>query len=906
LTAHASDGQIALENIKVNLTDPQLRVAVTGDVTDLAKVTGINLKTEVSIDQGTALIQKLGALNIESIPDSLSFTAALQGDLDSLSMTNLGISVEDQGLDLKISGKMENILKLKGADATLSGTIETLDIIGGYIGQELPDFGPIDMSATLISPDNVTQLKSLMINLTDPELSAQVLATTGHISLKEQNDLEIDNISIKGTADSNELEGILKKLGIELPVGLPSSFSLKTAVAGNLDKLGVDTFEIAFKDEGVEGNLSATAENVLDQSGIIATLTVDVVSTANLSKFAGMEIPNLGSLVLKSQVSSVNESYKLDALDFQLIGEDIRAKVNATIQDLLVLANAANRPEEIGASGIDLSLDADIASISELAIHTAGIEMPELGGLQIHGQALSVEQTLQLKSLSAVLKNKEIEAKIDATIKDIFSLSGVNTTVSAKIDSLQNLSSITKSELPETGPWLLNVRASSADLSKSPVLFNARLEGEGTQTVVDATIPDMKSPQNILAKLSVDAESLARLGDIIDKDLPGDVPLKLNTNIAVAPGEYSLEKLIILMGQGKILSDLSYSLPLEGVEGRKRLTGVMSIQNIDITPFFEKSTEPLPDTEGEVAELEKVVEEGLDQIETDENNKLFSSEPLAMGPLQKYDVDLKLDATDFTINEAFTIDGNAAITLDQGLLRVDPFAFKGQDGGTAKGLIELDASDAVAGLEILLDFNDFVFPRVGGTFDLDVDLDGEGESVAALMASLNGHFVTNIQDVQMAKTYLSQYGAGFLSQVNPLSSDTTTLECAIARLDITDGMVNFEDKIAAQTTEVTWLGGGEINLKTEELELGIAPTARKAISSLTNLDLASLVHVGGTLAEPKIGLDKKDVAKKYAKYSLHIATAGLSFLAEKVYNNRVSNIDQCKRILADLEKKGNK
>jgi len=195
---------------------------------------------------------------------------------------------------------------------------------------------------------------------------------------------------------------------------------------------------------------------------------------------------------------------------------------------------------------------------------------------------------------------------------------------------------------------------------------------------------------------------------------------------------------------------------------------------------------------------------------------------------------------------------------------------------------------------------------VGGTFDLDVDLDGEGESVAALMASLNGHFVANIQDIQMAKSYLSQYGAGLLSQVNPLSSDTTTLECAIARLDITDGMVNFEDKIAAQTTEVTWLGGGEINLKTEELELGIAPTARKAISSLTNLDLASLVHVGGTLAEPKIGLDKKDVAKKYAKYSLHIATAGLSFLAEKVYNNRVSNIDQCKRILADLEKKGNK
>jgi len=116
-------------------------------------------------------------------------------------------------------------------------------------------------------------------------------------------------------------------------------------------------------------------------------------------------------------------------------------------------------------------------------------------------------------------------------------------------------------------------------------------------------------------------------------------------------------------------------------------------------------------------------------------------------------------------------------------------------------------------------------------------------------------------------------------------------------------MVNFEDKIAAQTTEVTWSGGGEINLKTEELDLGMAPTARKVISSLTNIGLASLVRVGGTLAEPKVGLDKMDVAKKYALYSLYIATGGLFFLAQKAYDHLVSNIDPCKRILADLKKK---
>ena len=95
--------------------------------------------------------------------------------------------------------------------------------------------------------------------------------------------------------------------------------------------------------------------------------------------------------------------------------------------------------------------------------------------------------------------------------------------------------------------------------------------------------------------------------------------------------------------------------------------------------------------------------------------------------------------------------------------------------------------------------------------------------------------------------------------------------------------------------------GGEINLKTEELDVGIAPKARGAISGLTNVGLASLVHVGGTLAEPKIGLDVKDVAKKYVGYSAFIATGGLSFLAQKVVDTAQANVDQCEKILGDLE-----
>ncbi len=902
-------------------------------------------------------------------------------------MTDLDVAVIDKGVDINLSGTMENILKLEGAEVKLTANIDTLDIIGGYIGLALPGVGPIDISTMVISPDNVTQLESLIINITDPALSAQVSATTGLITLDEQNKLEIDNIGFKATAESSQLQEFVNKLELMLPVSLPTSFSLNMEGAGNLDKLGVDTLEIAVKDEGLDLTLTATAENILDQSGISATLTTNIASTANLSKFAGMEIPDLGSVVLKSQVSSADQTYKLDSLDLQLDGKDLQAKVKATIQDLLalalvteepekigsagidmsldanvssisklteeiigleapdlgslklnghlssgndmlaldsfslqldgddlraqlkgtiqnilVLANAAEKPETIGAAGIDLSLNVDIVSISEFAAHTAGIEIPELGGLQINGQANSVDQALQLKSLNAVLKAEGLEASVDATITDIFTLSGINTTLSAKLESLHTLSAISKSELPETGPWLLNARASSESLNKSPLLFNASLEGEETKTVVDATIPDLKSPQTILAKLSVDAQSLALLGTIIDKDLPGDQPLKISTNLAVSPGTYNLEKIVVLLGQGKLLSNLTYATPLEGETGRKKLTGQVSIQNLDITPFFTTNQSP----PGEAPETDKptaVAEEKSEPVDPADDKKLFSNEPLMLGAMQDYDIDFKMDAEDFTIHEGFTIHGNMAVTLDQGLLTIDPVDFKGTGGGAADGVIRLDARDTMARLDVLLDFNNFVLPRLGGKFNLDADLEAAGDSVADLMGSLDGFFVAHLNDAELVETTLTKYGGGFLSNFNPLKKDRTTLECAIARFDITDGMVEFEDKIAAQTTDVTWIGGGEINLKTEELDVGLAPKARQVISSLTNLDLASLIHIGGTLAEPDFGIDAMDVAQKYAQYSAFIATGGLSFLAKKAYDNRESNKNHCERILADLKKK---
>ena len=568
LTGQAADGLTAVKDIRIRLDDPQLTVSLTGSIDDLSTISGINLEAAISTDQGTALNQKLGGLAVESLPDSLLFTAALQGSREALSLNRLDLSIKDEGVAVNLSGAVQNILKFQGAEATLRADIEKLDIIGSYLGKKIPAFGPLGISAKIISPDNKTQLESLLLHLSDPALSAQVRGSSGALFFKEQGGLALDNIDIEARADSTQLEKVAERFDLSLPVGLPSSFTLELEAAGNLEKLGLNRLELALRGDGLDIDLSATAENILDQSGVAATVTATAASTASLSKLAAMEIPDLGPLTVHSRLASAGETYALESLDLDLDGEGVQIRILAaikdllalagdgegrekaakagiemsldatvssvakltsditgidipelgtlqlsgqvssvkdmvpaldsfslrlesdhlnaqaegTIQNLLALADAVEQPEEIGAAGIDFSITAETRSVAGLTAHAVGMPLPDLGSLAIAARVNSTEQALQLESFSAALKDDGLAAQIEGRIADITALSGIDGTVNATIDSLRTLSPLTKTALPETGPWNLKARLSSVALHSSPLLFSGRLEGEGTTT----------------------------------------------------------------------------------------------------------------------------------------------------------------------------------------------------------------------------------------------------------------------------------------------------------------------------------------------------------------------------------------------------------------------------------------
>ena len=543
-------GRFSGEKLKVLLNDSKLNLEIIGSIADLAQVAGIDLKAQINSDQIPFLIEQLKLTHTYSLPRSLQLKAGVQGDLKTLSVTDLDLMIQDDGLDARLVGNIANALAPAGADAELNIKLDSIETIGRYIGRQLPALGPLNISAEMISPEQQIQLKSFLAELTDPALSAIISGSIDHIARSADDTIDVSGIKMKAQVNSEQLDAVAAKLDFELPVAPPASIAVAASAAGSLDQLSIRDLKAVIVDEGIEVKLNGRVENVLEPSGVEAQIQASAENTSNLSKFVGTDLPELGSLELQSRIVSSGKSYRLEALDLKLLGDALNANLSAVIEDLMILAKVADDRQSFGAAGIDVSLSAEARSVSEVA-QFAGIELPELGSLQLDGQVVSSERSLRLESMNAKLNNEGIKAQMNAAITDLFALSGVKTTIDAEINSLSHLSTLSKSELPETGPWTLQARA-EGDVLDGPTTLTANLAGAGTKAVVDVFVADILSLDTFQAKLSMEAESLPRLGVLIDKELPDGGPLNIVGKAHAKPGEYRVDEFLVTMGESEI------------------------------------------------------------------------------------------------------------------------------------------------------------------------------------------------------------------------------------------------------------------------------------------------------------------------------------------------------------------
>jgi len=171
----------------------------------------------------------------------------------------------------------------------------------------------------------------------------------------------------------------------------------------------------------------------------------------------------------------------------------------------------------------------------------------------------------------------------------------------------------------------------------------------------------------------------------------------------------------------------------------------------------------------------------------------------------------------------------------------------------------------------------------GGGMKMAFDVKTSGNSLHQMASNSNGKIQLSINQARMGTNFLNDAGdfvVTLLDSMNPLRKKTseTVLECAVAYLPINNGQINIAKSVGIETDRLDAALAGSINLKTEAINLTIDPKEKSGIT--TGLDLTGMVKMGGTLADPKVGINQAGVVNSAVSIGLGFLTGGASILAE--------------------------
>ena len=619
-------------------------------------------------------------------------------------------------------------------------------------------------------------------------------------------------------------------------------------------------------------------------------LDMKIPGTAELAELAGLTIEEFEPILITAKLVGDGDSLSVNPIVIDLSDRTAEVKINGSIDDLTSM------------DGIKMTTDANTESL-ELLLKQLHVEVPFAlpPEIMLSAQISGGLKDLALSELVIESRDEGMEMKATASIGDLLKLKTIDLQLDGTIDSLSRLSRYAQTELPETEPIKLNGTLKENTSEQYNYILHA--ETGAANIDINGSLEGLAVPEKLELGISIKAANLTDFNNLAQTELPDQGPLDISAKLQLQKKNIAVNDLKVSLKDQSADGNLALKLP-ENDDQPTELNGRLDISLLDLTFLFPETAElpaegesPAPAAEAAPEEEEKTEKAETEKSSTDEassSDRLFSAEPILTKQLRAYDIDLAVNAREIKFQKSDLKDVQFVVKLKDGLLIADPIQGAG-GAGKIKGVIRIDGQTEVPEMDVDINIVEVPMPNLGGKLDFDVVLVGKGKSVAELMGSLNGQMLLVMRDGKIEGALVQKFGSGLLSFAK--EKGYTELECGTVRVDVKDGVANFDNRLAAQLTEVTWRGGGQINLKTEELGIGIAAKPRKGIPISISGELSSLVYIGGTLKNPKVGLNPKDVAVKYAKYSAYVATGGLSYLAELVKDKIDANRDVCALIL---------
>ncbi|WP_119301213.1 AsmA family protein [Dongia deserti] len=304
-------------------------------------------------------------------------------------------------------------------------------------------------------------------------------------------------------------------------------------------------------------------------------------------------------------------------------------------------------------------------------------------------------------------------------------------------------------------------------------------------------------------------------------------------------------------------SDMAGDITIDYGREKPLLTADLVSDKLDFDDLAPLVGAP-PDTD-ETASAEQ--KEAAAQLK--QQDELFPDIPLNLNLLDVMDMEVKLDAKKVTAENYLPVEALAGtVTIEGGKAVVKPLQIA-IAGGSLEGALSLDANHkpSVAAADLAMrnvDFKAFFqgtqyFDTTGGKVGAEVDIEGQGKSLAEVMGTSNGKMFLTMNGGAMSGLLIEAAGLDIAEALALYIGEDARvpIRCAAGEIELTKGVARF-DRFIMDTTDSVLYFRGQSNLRQQTIVMDIFADAK----DFSILDMDAPVHLEGKIREPAISIGK--------------------------------------------------
>jgi uncharacterized protein involved in outer membrane biogenesis len=396
-----------------------------------------------------------------------------------------------------------------------------------------------------------------------------------------------------------------------------------------------------------------------------------------------------------------------------------------------------------------------------------------------------------------------------------------------------------------TGGPLINVRRDR------PYPFDAEVRAGATRILAKGQVPKPFNLGVVNAAVSVSGRDLNDLYDLTGLALPNTPPYSVRGQLRRDGLVYHYDRFSGRVGRSDISGDATVDLK----SGRPMLTGKMHSRLLDwgdLAGVFGAPGASAAATPEQKAEVRALAAQG----------RLLPDATLQVERIRAMDARVTYTAADVRAPNLPLQGVTLGVSLDRGLLRLDPISFEFPSGRLA-GTASINARRATPVSDVDLRVSNIrleqFMPPVGGVRTLTgtlmgrAKLTGPGDSVHKAAANSNGAVTLVIPSGQIRKAFAELMGinaARGLFLLLAKDQTPTDIRCALADFKVTNGAL-VAQRIVFDTGVVLVNGSGTVNLDDESLNLTFKGKPKK----FRAVRVIAPLTVEGRLRAPRFGIE---------------------------------------------------